>query len=253
MRRRRLLLAVGLFAVLTLTAGCTGIGEDLDEERLAENATYDWDDDATGHVVIENATYRAVFDVTNGSAVEVYQRDALGTDRMVQVSAVQFRYPNGTVVDAEGLDVAVEDSRVNITPPAEEGKVAYTAPTDPKALTLPVTVAGSYHVVLPPDMRVSNFLFGTVRPGGYGSERVGDRVHLRWDELTTEQTVVVQSYLGRDLYIFGGVVAALAVVGAAGLLYYRLQIRKLEEEREEAGLNVDVDQDDDSGGGPPLR
>lgn len=250
MRRRRLL-AVALFAVLAVTAGCVGMGDDLDEEALAEDADYDWTTDATGTITVDGEQYRAVYNVTNGSAVEVFHRDALGSEQVVQVSAVQFRYPNGTVVGADAVNVTVEDSRAVVRPPAERGKLAYSAPATPKSVTVPVTVPGSYEVVMPPDMRVSNFLFGDVRPRGYDTEIVDDQLHVRWDDLS-EGTIAVRAYLARDLYVFGGIVAVLAAVGIGGVLYYRLQIKRLEERREEAGLNVDVDHDDDSGG-PPLQ
>lgn len=249
MRRRCALALVGL-AFLALSAGCTGFGSDIDRERLAENATYDWNTSATATVAVEGNEYRAVYDLSNGSAVEVFGRDALGSEQVVQVSAVQFRYPNGTVVGVSAVNVTVEGSRVVVAPPADVGKLAFSAPAEPKFVSLPVTVPGSYEVVLPPGMRVGNVLFGDVSPGGYESSVADDRVHLHWEDLDGE-TIVVRSYLDRDLYIFGGLVGLLAVVSVGGLLFFRLQLSRLADRREEAGL--DVEDDDSGGGGPPLR
>ena len=41
-------------------------------------------------------------------------------------------------------------------------------------------------------------------------------------------------------------------VAVAGGVYYRREIRKLQEQREEMGLNVDVDQGDDEGPPPGM-
>lgn len=250
--RRRTLALLGL-AALAVLAGCAGFGGGLDEERLARNASYDWNTSADVTVTVEGGEYQAVYEVEDGTAVEAFRRETLGGRSPVEVAAVQFRYPNGTVVNASSIDVEQADNRVVIRPPADEGRVAYSAPADGGGrFSLPVTVDGSYEVVLPPGRRVSAPVFGDVNPAGYDSSRDDrDRVHLRWSSLE-DGTITVRSYLQRDIYLFGGLLGVLLVVSLGGLVYFRLQIRKLEKEREEAGLNVDVDQDDDSGG-PPLR
>lgn len=250
---RRYALAVLGLAALAALAGCAGFGGGLDEERLARNASYDWNTSADVTVTLEGDEYQAVYEVSNGTAVEAYREETLGGRQPVEVAAVQFRYPNGTVVGASGVEVRQEDSTVVIEPPADEGKLAYSAPADAGRFGLPVTVDGSYEVVLPPGRRVENVVFGDVQPGGYDhtiDDR--DRVHLHWEGLE-EGTIAVRSYLQRDLYLFGGLLAVLVLVSLAGVAYFRLQIRRLEQEREEAGLNVDLDGDDDSRGGPPLQ
>jgi hypothetical protein len=249
---RRHALAVLALAALAALAGCAGFGGGLDEERLARNASYDWNTTADVTVTLADGEYRAVYDVSNGTAVEAYREETLGGRRPVEVAAVQFRYPNGTVVDASSIEVRQADNSVVVEPPADEGRLAYSAPADAGRFELPVTVEGSYEVVLPPGRRVSNVVFGDVNPSAddrFVDDR--DRVHLRWDSLE-EGTIAVRSYLQRDLYLFGGLLAVLVFVSLAGVAYFRLQIRRLEQEREEAGLNVDLDGDDDSRGGPPL-
>jgi len=241
---RRLALGALLFALLAVSAGCAGFGNTLDQSRLAQNATYDWNTTADATVNVTGGQYQAVYNVTNASTVEVYTRDTLGGDQPVDVAAVQFRYPNGTVVDAADISVTTRNKRVVITPPADRGKLAYTAPTGEKYFELPVSVSGSYEVVLPPGMRVGNFIFGDVRPRGYAKTVENDRVHLRWHNLQ-DTTIVVRSYLGRDIYIFGGLLGGLLLLTIGGVVYYRLQIRKLQREREEAGLGVDLRGDDE--------
>jgi len=221
MKRRTLALLA--LATLAALAGCAGFGGGLDEERLAQNASYDWDTTADVTVTVEGDEYQAVYEVENG-----------------------------TGVNASPLEVQEADSRVVIRPPAEKGKLAYSAPADAGWFGLPVTVAGSYEVVLPPGRRVGNPVFGDVSPGDYEvSTDDQDRVHLRWSSLE-DGSIAVRSYLQRDLYLFGGLLALLALVSVGGVVYYRIQIRRLERRREEAGLDVDLERDDDSDG-PPLR
>jgi uncharacterized protein HemX len=55
----------------------------------------------------------------------------------------------------------------------------------------------------------------------------------------------VRYYLQRDLYLFGGLLALMLVVGAGGAGYYYLQIRETVRRREEVGLDVDVEDDRD--------
>ncbi len=250
MKRRTLALLA--LAALAALAGCAGFGGGLDEERLARNASYDWNTTADVTVTVAGEEYQAVYEVENGTPVEAFRRETLGGRSPVEVAAVQFRYPNGTVVGASAIDVEQADSRVVIRPPAGEGKLAYSAPADAGRFSLPVTVAGSHEVVLPPGRRVGNPVFGDVNPGGFDpSTDDRDRVHLRWSSLE-EGSITVRSYLQRDLYLFAGLLGLLLVVSLGGVVYYRIQIRRLERQREEAGLDVDLERDDDSGG-PPLR
>ena len=67
----------------------------------------------------------------------------------------------------------------------------------------------------------------------------------------TADNVVVRYYLARDLKIFAGVIGAGLLAALLGLGYFRLQIRQLEREREEMGLNVDTDGDEFDQDPPP--
>ena len=258
---RRLAVATAAVALLSLTAGCFG-GGSVPAEQLNQDPPEPYAWNATTDVritVTQNAKFQGVYEL-NKSTIELYRRDGFGGQNALDVSAVRYRYPNGTVVngstiEARGGEIRRTRDAVVVTTPSgatSGGQLAFTASSTPKRFSLPVYVEGSYEVVLPPDRRVDFPLFGSVSPGGSTTEIDADgQVHIRWNEVTA-RSVVVQFYLQRDLTIFGGVVAFLAVVGVAGLFYYRRQIEALQEQREELGLDVEQgDDDDDFGRGPP--
>ncbi|MFC4549184.1 MULTISPECIES: DUF5803 family protein [Halorussus] len=254
---RRLLLGFGALALLAVTAGCTsgifGPGE-ISDKRLAQDADYDWNTTADVTLNVTSGEYHAVYEFSNRSKLSVYQYASLGDKQPVEVSAVQFRYPNGTVVKLEQKHVQKKQSRTVITPPSDYGTLAYTAPHRGKSFSTPAYVEGSYEVILPKGMRVGNFLLSQVRPDGYQTELDAEtnRVHIRWTEDVTADSVVVRYYLARDLVIFAGLIAVGVLVALAGLAYYRLQIRRLEREREELGLNVDTGDEFDQGPPPGM-
>lgn len=251
---RRLLLATAMLALMAVSAGCAGplaSGGDP-EERLSESADYDWNTDSNVTVDVRPDEYTAVYAVENRSTLELYRYGSFGGETPLPVSAVQFRYPNGTVVGHERIEVEENRQRTVVALPAEEGKFAFTASAGGKEFSLPVFVEGSYEVTLPRGMRVGVFLLSDVRPQGYEATVASDRTVIEWDEVTAEN-VVVQYYLERDLTIFGAIVAALAGVALVGLGYFIVQIRRLEERRQEMGLNVDVSDGDGGRKRPPFR
>jgi hypothetical protein len=256
MNRRHLLALAGL-ALLALTAGCFGPGDVSTDQLDQEPAEpYAWETDRDAHIVVQtDSSFRAVYNVsgTEGS-VELFRRDGFGGRNPLNVRAVRYRYPNGTVITGSELQArggSVDRSRetVTVTFPAggEGGKLAFTAGATPKRFSLPVFVEGSYEVVLPPDRRVDFPVFGTVSPRGSTTEVVDGRTHIRWAEVTG-RGITVQYYLQRDIPIFGGVAAVAIVVGLGGAFYYKRQIDELRELREEMGLDVEVEEKDD---GPP--
>ena len=253
---RRLLLAVAALAVLTISAGCAGPlgsgGENL-QQRLAESADYDWNTTRDVTVDVRSGEYTAIYAVENRSKLELYDYDSFGGEVPLKVSAVKFRYPNGTVVGHEQIDVTEKKHKTVVALPAQDGKLAYTAPAGGKTFNLPVFVEGTYQVTLPEGMRVGVFLLSDVRPRGYEATVEDGRTTIVWNEEITANSVVIRYYLARDLTIFGGIVGVLSVVALIGLAYFIHQIRRLEERREEIGLNVDTS--DDSGGRkrPPFR
>jgi len=246
MTRKRLALGVLALAVLAVTAGCTSpFGGGVDEERLNENATYEWNDSADVYVNVTGGQFKAVYDVSGfeGDEFEMWQ-PGIESRNPLPIAALKYRYPNGTTVTAENLTVERKGGATVVTLPQSSGQVAFTARTDEKRLVLPNYLEGSYHVVLPENMRVGFPLFGQVSPGA--DERELDestsRVHLRWDELSRNMNL--QWYLARDLWLFAGLVLVLGAIAAGGVAYYMYQIRELERKREDLGLDVS-DQEDD--------
>jgi hypothetical protein len=249
MNRRRLALA-GLL-VLVVLSGCTGTGE-IPEEDLAASADYDWERNATVALDLEPRQYSAVVTVTNRSTVEFYRQDALGSQRSVGISALQFRYRNGTVVNATeaNLSATREGDRTVIGLPAEAGKVGFTASRVSTQFSMPVFADGSYAVRLPPGTRIGVPILSQASPGGYETSVSEGRMTVRWTDLE-DGTLSVRYYLQRDLWIFGGVVAIAVGLGVGGTFYYLRQIRRLEEQREELGLDVDREDDPTDDGPPP--
>ncbi|AZH24880.1 DUF5803 family protein [Haloplanus aerogenes] len=257
---RRYALPLALL-VLVVTSGCMGFfgSQPISDDRLDEAppSPYVWDSDVNAHITItENARFQAVYRL-NRSSIELFRRDGFGGRNSIPVSSVRYRYPNGTVITgtelrARGGAIDRSRSRVSVTLPsgAEGGKLAFTSSSTPKRFSLPTFVNGSYAVVLPPNRRVSVFPFGKVHPGGYDVVEDGDQRIIRWDSVETD-AVSVQFYLQRDLLIFGGAAAVLAVVGVGGVFYYKRRIDELREQREELGLDVDTEDDEFSDDPPP--
>ncbi|WP_158056707.1 DUF5803 family protein [Halorussus halophilus] len=251
--RHRLLLAFGSLALLAVTAGCTGgifgPGE-ISDEKLNQSASYDWNTSSDVTINISGDQYQAVYNVSNRTQLGVYEFESLGGKRPVEIAAVQFQYPNGTVVGAEKIEVEKKDSRTIVHTPAKNGKLAYSAPHRGKSFSMPAYVEGSYEVVLPRGMRVDNFLLSHVRPDDYQTTDPPERVHITWDDVSAK-SINVQYYLARDLTILAGIVGVGVLLALLGLGYFRLQIRELERKREEMGLNVDTSGDEFDDGPPP--
>ena len=253
---RRLLLAAGCLALLTLTSGCLGFGTGpVSEDTLDSDPAepYQWETNRTAHIVVEeNTQFRAVMEV-NQSTIDLFRRDGFGGSNPLSVESVRYRYPNGTVITGSELRERggevreTRDETVVELPPGAEGggTLAFTSSGTPKRFTLPTYVDGTYEVVLPEDRRIDFPIFGQVSPGNYETTRDDrDRVQIAWAEPVTADTVSVRYYLQRDLYIFGGLLGLIVVVGIGGLLYRRRQIEQLRKQRTEMGLDVDTDDDD---------
>jgi hypothetical protein len=251
---RRRLAALLLVVALAALAGCSAFGSgEPDPEALAENATYEWDSSVNASYNVSKNEYQAVLAVENRSHQEVWRRDELGNDEPVEISALKFRYPNGTVVNSTAMNVTRSRSRTNVSLPAEEGSVAFTAArARGKRFSVPLLTEGSHNVTLPSGARVGIPLLSQVRPGG--AERSVDdatnRMTVHWDE-ARRGPVLTRYYLERDLLIFGGMFALLVVAAVGGTVYYLRQIRVLERRREEVGLDVETEDDDVDDSGPP--
>ncbi|WP_254543809.1 DUF5803 family protein [Halomarina pelagica] len=236
-------LALALLAFLAMSAGCTslfGPGE-LSQEQLNENTSYDWSTDATATYTVSADEYRAVYVLDNRTNLSVYGRNTFGLERPLDVSAVKYQYPNGTVIglnDSDEFAVTQSRERATITVPEKGGKVAFTVPRNGKTFSTPTFVDGaSYEVVLPPNTDVAVPLLGKVSPGGYTTERVDGRIHIEWSTVETNG-ISVRYYLDRDLLIFGSLAGILTIAGLVGSAYYVRQIRELERRRRDVGLDT---------------
>lgn len=245
-RRYLALAALGLLVVLT---GClTGGGPS--DAQLNKNASYDWNTSANTTIELGGSSYTAVYRIDNDTKLSIFQRDAFGSRSPLPIRALQFQYPNGTVVNASAFEVNTNGERTRLTLPNRTGKVAFTVEQSGKQFNQEKFVKGSYEVVLPPNTDVGIPVLSHVVPGGYETETIGGRTHITWEKVSGD-TVVVEYYLDRDLLLFGGLFGILAAVAVGGALYYWRQIRSLEQRREEVGLDVDDEDDDPRDQGPP--
>ena len=256
---RRLGLAVVAVLTLALTAGCldyvTGGGEIDDAVLDAEPAEpYDWETDRNASLTLHTGSeVQAVYTVSADQRLRLYQATSIGQEGPLDISAVRFRYENGTVItgtdlrDSDAGGVEQTPDEVFVTLPAD-GKLAFSAGATPRRLTLPTYVEGSYEVLLPEGTRMDFFLFSNVVPGDGQTELVDDRVRVTWENVTAS-SIMVQYYQERDFYVFGAIVAVLSVVAVGGLYYYRRQIDALHEVRLEMGLDTEgeEEEEDDEG------
>ncbi|WP_135662405.1 DUF5803 family protein [Halorhabdus rudnickae] len=245
-RTRLALAAVGLLVLLAI-AGCLSPVSDAD---LQENATYDWETNASATYHIHTNNYTAVLDLHNQSSVELYLEDALGSNQALPISGLQFRHQNGTVVNDSAFTVDAGRSKVTLEPPAPNGTLAFTASRSGPDFRTPVVVNGSHEVYLPPGRDIAIPFVSRAVPGNYTTRAVGDRVAIRWGSVDRE-SILVSFYRSRDVWLFGGLAAIVLTVGVIGLAYYRRQISALEDQRKELGLDVDSEDDDPRDRGPP--
>lgn len=257
-------LAILALVALVVSSGCLSLitGDSVSEERLDEppEQRYTWDGDTDVHVTVsDHATYQVVYNVSaaENGRFQLYHRDALGTQTALQIRALRYRYPNGTVINGSqipdhGGTVEAERENLIVEPPRDDGKLAFSGSSTPKRFALPTFVEGSYTVVLPEERRVSVPLFGRISPAADDVSIVHDRVHIVWGEVSTDN-VVVQYYIQRDLQIFAVAAGVLSLVALVGLAYYRRQLQALKRKREELGLDVDTEDDDREGPPPGMR
>ncbi len=281
---RRVLGVAMLVGLLTLS-GCSTLlgGGSVNQGQLAADpgVEYQWNTTADARIELYRNNYTAVYRVGNRTTgnleephmMELYNRDALGTDQPLPPEALRFRYENGTllrfvesdeggdanlVMERNGTRADVNDSLlvVNQTrrrtqvflPTNQTGQLAFTGPKNGKQVATPPFVTGRYEMRLTDGARVGLPLLSQVQPGGSSAEMVDGRVEVTWEDVENPPSVLVRYYLERDLLLFGGLLGIGIVLAIGGGVYYYLGIRETVRRREEVGL--DVDTSDDDGPGP---
>lgn len=255
---RRLVFAVLAVGLLVGVAGCSAFSGGIADEDLDREQEYDDLRDSDADVVIDveegsltsNGEFRAVYDLEDTDELSLY-RSNIYSDRALDIHSVRYWYPNGTEVTGSELDIEQSDTSTDVRVPDGNGTVAFSGEAGRKTFSLPAYVAGSYEITIPEDHRTSNFLFGDVTPSGYEREIVDDQERLTWDEV--DSTVSLRYYLTRDIPLFIGLVATVAVIGGAGAAYYYRQVKRLRKQREEMGLDVELEDDSDDGPPPGMR
>ncbi|MFP8953606.1 DUF5803 family protein [Natrialbaceae archaeon A-arb3/5] len=250
---RRLVLASIAVAVLVGLAGCSMIFGGISDEELDRDQEYgDLQDrdadvaiDVEGGSLIGNSEFRAVYDLNETDELSLY-RSNIYRDEALDIHSVRYWDENGTEMTGSELEVDQSRSSTDVRLPDENGTLAFTGDAGSKTFTLPAYVEGSYDVTVPEDHRTSNFLFGNVNPGGYDREVVDNRERLTWE--TVDSTISLRFYQTRDIPLFIGLVATAGLLGGIGIAYYYRQVKQLKEQREEMGLDVEIEDDDD---GPP--
>ncbi|SIR73866.1 DUF5803 family protein [Natronorubrum thiooxidans] len=255
---RRLVFAVLVVGLLVVGAGCSAFSGGIPDEDLDREQEYDdlRDSDADVAIDIEegsltsNGEFRAVYDLEDTDELSLY-RSNIYSDQALEIHSVRYWYPNGTEVTGSELDIEQGDTSTDVRVPDGNGTVAFSGEAGRKTFSLPAYVEGSYEITIPEDHRTSNFLFGDVTPSGYEREIVDDQERLTWDEV--DSTISLRYYLTRDIPLFIGLVATVAVIGGAGAAYYYRQVKRLRKQREEMGLDVELEDDSDDGPPPGMR
>ncbi|PGF14852.1 hypothetical protein CP556_01095 [Natrinema sp. CBA1119] len=251
---RRLVFATIAAALLILGAGCSAFSGGISDEQLDQEQNYSdiRDTDADVTIALEDGNllgggeFRAVYDLDGTDELELYQ-STLFSDEPLNIHSVRYWHPNGTELTGSELEIEQGGSMTTVQVPDGDGTLAFSGEAGRKTFQQPAYVGGSYEVLVPEGHRTSNFLFGDVSPNGYERTVADDRERLYWEEIDEDSTISLRYYLARDIPLFLGLIGAVVLIGGIGIGYYYRQVKRLREEREEFGVDVD----DDSDGGPP--
>lgn len=271
MNRRHLLAVAGLLVLVAL-AGCsvlTGSGE-IDDEDLLEERTYDWETNATASYNVTTSSllsfssnrYEGVIRVENRSRLSLDRSTLFRGDRPVSLEALQFRFTNGTVVNAthDNLTAVRDSDETEIELPDTYGQVGYTATWgsattalggSPRRWSINTAVEGSHEVRMPEGSRTALPFLSRTSPGGHNTTVEDDRAVIRWGEDFDSSSIAVRYYLSRDLWLFGSILLIASLVALGGSLYYYRAIQRARKQREEYGLDINYDDDEFDDGPPP--
>lgn len=230
-------LVSGLVLIVIVTSGCTALGPgEVNQDQLSADVSYDWETQANTTITVESSRYKVVHRVVNRTEIALYQYQQFNNERPIDPVGAKFQYPNGTVVGPSSLTFEKTRSRTIVTLPSNNGAFAYSGSKTGKEIRIPITIEGSYEVILPPRARVRYPLLGRVVPPDYDRSMRGDQVAISWGEPSGRQ-LSVRYYLVRDLWIFGGLLAIAITAIVGGVSYLWLQLRALQDRRDA----VDVD------------
>ena len=182
-------------------------------DPLAYTSLWDHSEDALFQ--LEKKQYQAVYSIENESTIDLYRIHRINTKKPLDLSNVQFRHSNGTVIFEDKLSIERNRFSTSITLPSSPGKLGFTSPRSGKSFQAPVIVSGDYVVILPKDSDVSISLLSKVSPPNYTTTFTSNRLHLHWDDPSRE-AIYVQYYLARDAQLLAGL---LLFCGASLLLY----------------------------------
>ncbi len=241
MTNTRIITIISVIAFLAVLAGCIGpfASSDIPADELDKEANYTWDSDADVTIDIEGSVYRAVYSLDGETTFELSTRSRRGSSP-VDIEAVRYRFPNGTMLTGSQLDISQSSSRTTIEVPDGNGTLAFTAETSSNRAVIHGLAAGSYRVDLPEGHRVGNFFLSAVSPSGYESELEGDTQVLYWDE--NDDDIYLDYYLSRDHYLFYGFLLSSGLVMAGGFVYYRRKINALARKRRRLSQRIETDE-----------
>ncbi|MFB6186243.1 MAG: DUF5803 family protein, partial [Halobacteriaceae archaeon] len=231
------LVLAGLILII-LTTGCLGLGS-VSQGTSNQNETYNWQTSSDVKFNISGGEAHGIYTLEGSRSIKIYRHTEFQGNQPIRVHAVKFKYPNGTILEESQLTIQQKNSKTVITAPISEGKIAFTTTTRPKEFSIAISKQGSYHVILPKDMRIQEFILGSIQPSGYSKKIINDRVHLRWQSLRSGE-IALEYYLQRDLYIFGGIVVFGIIAAIGGTIYFWYRIKQLKQNRKQSGIDIET-------------
>jgi len=210
-------LTTTLLLFLVICAGCQTISimepEPSSPDPLAYAPLWDHSEDALFQ--LEQKQYQAVYSIKNESKVDLYRIHRINTKKPLDLSNVQFRHPNGTIIFEDKLLIERSRFSTSITLPNSPGKLGFTSPRSGKSFQAPVIFSGNYVVILPNDSDVSISLLSKVSPSNYTTTFTSNQLYLHWTDPSSE-AIYVQYYLARDAQLLAGL---LLFCGTSIVLY----------------------------------
>ena len=224
-----------LLLFLVLCSGCQTISLTESEPSPPNPLTYDslWNSSENATFHLEKNQYRAVYHIENKSKIELYRIHRINTKKPLDITEVQFRYPNGTLVFEDKLSIERNRFSTSVILPSSPGKIGFISPRSGKSFQAPVIVTGNYTAILPNNSDVSISLLSKVSPSNYTTTFPSNQLHLHWNNPHFD-SIYVQYYLFRDSQLL----AALLIFCGVSLLIYSLifwmQMKRIAKNKFEA-------------------